>query len=45
MDKDGAENYYYFDEQFYKSILNDLPQNAQVFWAEKEGKVIAASII
>ena len=26
-------------------MLEDLPHNAQVFWAEKEGKVIAASMI
>lgn len=45
MDKDKAEVYYYFDEDFYKSVLNDLPQNAQVFWAEKNGQIIAASII
>ncbi len=45
MDKDNAEDYYYFSEEFYKSILEDLPQNAQVFWAEKDNKVIAASIM
>lgn len=45
MDKDEAEEYYYFGEEFYKSVLEDLPQNAQVFWAEKEGQVIAASIM
>ena len=45
MDKDDAEEYYYFGEEFYKSILNDLPQNSQIFWAEKEGQVIAASIM
>lgn len=45
MDKDDAEKYYYFESEFYKSILEDLPQNAQVFWAEKEGQVIAASIM
>lgn len=45
MDKDDAEEYYYFGSEFYKSILEDLPQNAQVFWAEKEGQVIAASIM
>ena len=45
MDKDHAEAYYYFDEQFYKSILEDLPYNAQVFYAELDGKVIAASIM
>lgn len=45
MDKDEAEKYYYFGPEFYRSILEDLPQNAQVFWAEKEGLVIAASIM
>nr|MBQ4455214.1 GNAT family N-acetyltransferase [Clostridia bacterium] len=45
MDKDDAEKYYYFKEPFYESVLNDLPQNAQIFWAEKYGQVIAASII
>lgn len=45
MDKDNAEKYYYFGEDFYKSVLLDLPQNAQVFWAEKDGLVIAASIM
>lgn len=45
MDKDDAEEYYYFKPEFYKSILNDLPQNAQLFWAEKGRQVIAASIM
>lgn len=45
MDRDGAEEYYYFGKPFYKSLLDDLPDNAQVFWAEKDGTVIAASII
>ncbi len=45
MDKDEAEAYYYFGEDFYTSLLEDLPQNAQVFWAEKDGQVIAASVM
>ena len=45
MDKDKADKYYYFNEDFYTSVLEDLPQNAQVFWAEKDGMVIAASIM
>jgi len=45
MDKDDAEEYYYFGPEFYQSVLNDLPQNAQVFWAEKDGHIIAASIM
>ncbi len=45
MDRDEASGYYYFDFDFYRSILDDLPQNAQVFWAEKDEKMIAASIM
>lgn len=45
MDKDEADKYYYFTDEFYESILNDLPENAQVFWADKDGIVIAASIM
>lgn len=45
MDKDDADEYYYFKPEFYTSILEDLPQNAQIFWAEKDSQIIAASII
>lgn len=45
MDKDNADKYYYFAPEFYTSLLEDLPDNAQVFWAEKDGEVIAASIM
>lgn len=45
MDKDQADQYYYFGEDFYASILNDLATEAQVFYAELDGKVIAASIM
>lgn len=45
MDRDNADRYYYFEKEFYTSILEDLPENAQIFWAEKEGNVIAASIM
>lgn len=45
MQKDDAEDYYYFKPEFYASVLNDLPQNAQVFWAEKDGQAIAAAIM
>ena len=45
MDKDDAEEYYYFESPFYASVLEDLSENAQVFWAEKDGTVVAASIM
>lgn len=46
MDKDSADAYYYFGKEFYDSVLNDLPENAQVFYAQiPDGTVIAASIM
>lgn len=45
MEKDNADSYYYFEDGFYDSVLNDLAENAQVFWAELGSKVIAASIM
>lgn len=45
MDKENAESYYYFKENFYNSILNDLPYNSQIFYAEYEGVIIAAAIM
>lgn len=45
MKKDHAEKYYFFEDAFYESLLDDFSQNAQIFYAEREGKVIAASIM
>lgn len=45
MDKNNAEEYYYFEPEFYTSVLEDLSQNAQVFWAEKDEEIIAATIV
>ena len=45
MDKNNAEVYYYFKPEFYESVMNDLPEEAQVFYAVLNGKVIAAAII
>lgn len=45
MDKDHAEKYYYFEKAFYSSILNDLFFNSQIFYAELDRKIVAASII
>lgn len=45
MDKDNAATYYYFGKEFYESILNDLSEDAEVFYAVYEDKIIAASII
>ena len=45
MDKDEADKYYYFGKDFYQSIISDLKDNATVFYAELEGKIIATSIM
>ncbi len=45
MEKVGAKDYYFFEPEFYTSVLNDLPHNAQVFYAVKDGAVIAVSIM
>jgi len=45
MDKDAADRYYYFEQSFYQSLCDDLPQNAQVFYAVYDGKMIAASVM
>lgn len=45
MDKDEADDYYYFNEKFYKSIHNDLYDNYEMFYATYEEKIIAMSII
>ena len=45
MDKDNADTYYYFAPEFYESVLMDLAEDAEVFYASYEGNIIAASII
>lgn len=44
MDEDAAGKYYYFKPEFYDSIVKDLPENSQVFYAEKNGEIISAAI-
>ena len=45
MNKDNADQYYYFKKDFYESIKEDLKDNATIFYAELEGKIIATSIM
>ena len=45
MDKDNATDYYYFEDDFYNSILNDFKYNSFMFYAVYQGKKIAMSII
>lgn len=45
MDKDNASEYYYFNDDFYNSIINDLKYNSLMFYAMYQKKIIAMSII
>ncbi len=45
MDKDHAEQYYYFGDSFYKSICNDLHDNYEMFYAVLGEQIIAMSIM
>lgn len=45
MDRDEASSYYYFKNEYYESIVNDLSGHYRFFYAEKEGVIIAVSII
>lgn len=45
MDKDNAEEYYYFGDDFYKSIHDDLNGHYEMFYATYGGKIIAMSIM
>lgn len=45
MDKDNAEEYYYFGDAFYESIHNDLRDNYEMFFAVLDDQIIAMSIM
>lgn len=45
MNKEEATDYYYFNKEFYKSVLEDLRYNSLVFYALYDQKVISMSMI
>lgn len=45
MQKDNAEQYYFFEEEFYNSIHNDLNDHYEMFYAAYEDKIVAMSIM
>lgn len=45
MDKDNALDYYYFNNNFYDSVLNDLKYNSLMFYAVYDEKIIGMSMI
>lgn len=44
MKKDDASEYYFFGNEFYKSILEDLKQNALWFYTKLNGEIASISI-
>ncbi|MEG1820715.1 MAG: GNAT family N-acetyltransferase [Malacoplasma sp.] len=45
MDRDIADSYYYFQREFYESILKDLNSNAMFFYVRFKDEIIAMSIV
>lgn len=45
MQKDDASDYYYFNYEFYKSILEDLQYNSMFFYAVYNEQIISMAII
>ena len=46
MCRDCAKKYYFFEEDFYKCVKNDLGEHAQVFYVQTEdGDIATAAII
>lgn len=45
MNKDNATDYYYFNKEFYKSLLDDLKYNILIFYALYDQKIISISMI
>ncbi len=45
MNRDNAEQYYYFEKEFYDSISKDLNGNYEIFYAQLDDKIIAMSIM
>lgn len=45
MKGDKASEYYFFGERFFESVLNDLPYNTQVFYAQTESKEIISAAV
>lgn len=45
MKRAGAKDYYFFGDQFYTSMMNDMRGNLKFFYAVYEEKIIAISMI
>lgn len=45
MNKDDATDYYYFNKEFYNSVLDDLKYNSLIFYALYDQKIVSISMI
>lgn len=45
MDKDNADDYYYFSSKYYITLFEQLSGQVKVYYAEQNGTVIAMSLI
>lgn len=45
MQSDNAEDYYFFNDDFYESIAKDLYGNYEIFYATHEGRIISIAIM
>lgn len=45
MEKDDAENYYFFEMPFYEAIHEGLKDNYEMFYATLDGKIIMIAIM
>ncbi len=45
MDRNEAQEYYYFEKSFFDSILVDLKDSALIFYARKDGRVIGTELV
>lgn len=45
MERDQASAYYFFKDNFYSSVLNDLKHNCLIFYAMYKNEIIAMSMI
>lgn len=45
MKNNAATDYYYFKEEFFDTILNDLKQNSMIFYATYEGRIVAMVLV
>jgi len=45
MSRDNANGYYYFNDKFFGTTLEDLKENSLIFAASSEGSVIAAALV